>query len=115
LEETVGKDTGESGGHATNEVENGISFLQLVTWVPAAKQVRTAREETGLEDTEDDTEADHLGPGLKKAETDLFEGKLGGMVRNRWVRLTIVTPHRRVMVGRNARGPSLRRTTVASG
>ena len=42
LRETIGEDTGEGGGHGTNEIENGVSLLEFVSRIPAAEKIRTA-------------------------------------------------------------------------
>ena len=68
LHDSVREDTGKSRRHATDEVEDCVALLQLEACVPAGKQVCAAGEETGFEDTEDYTEAEHLVPFLDKAK-----------------------------------------------
>ena len=115
LEETVGKDAGEGGRHATDEVKDSISLLEVVAGIPAAEEVGAAGEETSLEDTENKAERNHLSPVLDEAEADLQIVRLISSKGVGDVLLTIVTPHRRVIRGRKRRGPILRRTTVAGG
>ena len=70
LEEAICEDTRESRRQATDEVEHGVALLQIVSGVPARKEVGTSGEETSLEDTKNETKWDHLSPGLQEAEGD---------------------------------------------
>ena len=70
LREAKSKNTGEGRGHGADQVKDGIALLQFEAWVPTAKQVRAAREETGFHDTEDQPEPDHLCPCGQEAEAD---------------------------------------------
>ena len=55
LEESVCEDTGESRGHAADQVEDCITLLEIVSGVPAAQEIRTAGEEASFENSEDET------------------------------------------------------------
>ena len=44
LHQAVGKDTGESRRHTTNQVKDGISLLELESRVPAGKKTRSPRQ-----------------------------------------------------------------------
>jgi hypothetical protein len=69
LHETISQDTGESRGHASNEIEYSVSLLEIVTWVPCAEEVGTTREETSLKYTEDNSETHHNSPVGDETET----------------------------------------------
>ena len=67
LGETVGQDSRESGRHGSDEVENSISLLEVVAWIPAAEKVCTTWEETSLENTKDQSDDDQISPLLDEA------------------------------------------------
>lgn len=60
--EAEGQDTREGTSHGADKIEYGIPLLEIVTWIPAGQEIGASWEETGLEDTENDTERNHLGP-----------------------------------------------------
>jgi hypothetical protein len=87
--EPVRQDSGKRRAHASDEVEHCISLLEFVARVPARQEIcaslpdfvstsrgansvpkTTYREETSLEDSENDTERNQFVPLLDKAEAD---------------------------------------------
>lgn len=69
LHQAVCEDTGESRCTGTDEVECRVALLELEAGVPGRHEVYAAGEETGLENTENDTQSDHLSPILDESES----------------------------------------------
>jgi hypothetical protein len=68
LHKAVGKNTSECRYYAADHEECGITLLQFISWVPCAKEIDTAREETGFQCAKDDSETHHSFPRWGKAE-----------------------------------------------
>lgn len=68
LHETIRENTSKSRRHAADEVEHSIALLELVPGVPARKKISATREETGLEDTENDTKSNKFFPSLDETK-----------------------------------------------
>jgi hypothetical protein len=68
--EPVRKNTRESRGHAANQIKDCISFLELVSWVPATQEISTARKEASFEDSKNETKWNEGTPDFDEREAD---------------------------------------------
>jgi hypothetical protein len=70
LHKAVGQNTATGRGTASNDVKDTVSLLDIVARVPGADKEDTSGEEARLKDTQDQSEADHLSPGLREAKAN---------------------------------------------
>lgn len=75
LPKAVGKNAGECGTHASNQVEYGIALLELVSWVPAGEKVCAALVIISIcrFETNPENGADILGRNRPRRFPELYE------------------------------------------
>lgn len=70
LGEAECQNAGKGRSHAADEVENGITLLQVVSGIPTAQQVCATWKETGLEHSENETERNEISPFGNESKAD---------------------------------------------
>lgn len=77
------------------DVEGGAATGHLLAWVPARDQVRRAREQAALKDTEERAHGAHRLPVVREAETDRDDWASVRATTDWSVTLTAPEKHRR--------------------